>query len=178
MGGIFDFAKKFFGTKYDKDLKLITPIVEIIKLEEKKISSISNDELRKKTQSLKNQIKSYIKGEREEIENLKIKAESSEVSFQQKEKFYTQMYDLEKKIIEKIEEVLKEILPQAFAVMKETAKRFTNNSTIEVIANDFDVELASSKDFVSINGKTATYKNTWQAAGNEIQWNMIHYDVQ
>ncbi len=178
MGGIFDFAKKFFGTKYNKDLKLITPIVEKIKLEEKIISSISNDDLRQTTQSLKNQINSHIKGEREEIENLKIKAENSKTSFQQKENYYSEIDNLEKEVIEKIEEVLKEILPKAFAVMKETAKRFTNNSTIEVIANDFDVELASSKDFISINNEIATYKNTWQAAGNEIQWNMIHYDVQ
>ncbi len=178
MGGIFDFAKKFFGTKYNKDLKLITPIVEKIKLEEKIISSISNDELRQTTQSLKNQINSHIKGEREEIENLKIKAENSKTSFQQKENYYSEIDNLEKEVIEKIEEVLKEILPKAFAVMKETAKRFTNNATIEVTANDFDRELAASKDFISINNEIATYKNSWQAAGNEMQWNMIHYDVQ
>ena len=138
MGGIFDFATKFFGTKYDKDLKLITPIVKKIKLEEEKISLLSNDDLRKKTILLKDQIHSHINSEREEIEGLKIKAEDTETSFQQKENYYSEIDNLEKEIIDKIEEVLKQILPQAFAVMKETAKRFTDNSTIEVTANDFD----------------------------------------
>ena len=178
MGGIFDFATKFFGTKYDKDLKLITPIVEKIKLEEEKISLLSNDDLRKKTILLKDQIHSHINSEREEIDGLKIKAEDTETSFQQKENYYSEIDNLEKEIIDKIEEVLKQILPQAFAVMKETAKRFTDNSTIEVTANDFDRDLAASKDFISINGEKATYKNKWQAAGNEMQWNMVHYDVQ
>ena len=178
MGGIFDFATKFFGTKYDKDLKLITPIVKKIKLEEEKISLLSNDDLRKKTILLKDQIHSHINSEREEIEGLKIKAEDTETSFQQKENYYSEIDNLEKEIIDKIEEVLKQILPQAFAVMKETAKRFTDNSTIEVTANDFDRDLAASKDFISINGEKATYKNKWQAAGNEMQWNMVHYDVQ
>ena len=125
MGGIFDFAKKFFGTKYNKDLKLITPIVEKIKLEEKIISSISNDELRQTTQSLKNQINSHIKGEREEIENLKIKAENSKTSFQQKENYYSEIDNLEKEVIEKIEEVLKEILPKSFCSFFHNCKSFT-----------------------------------------------------
>jgi len=178
MAGIFDFATKFFGTKYDKDLKLIKPIVEKIKQESSKISSLSHDQLREQTILLKKKINDYVLNDKEEIQTLKEKAELKETVSEEKELFYQRIDALEKEVVEKIEVVLNQILPTAFAVMKETAKRFTENNVIDVIATEFDKDLAAKKDFISIKGEIASYKNEWNAAGNIMQWNMIHYDVQ
>ncbi len=175
MAGIFNLVTKLFGNKYDKDIKSIEPIIQQIHDEHEKIKSLSNDELREKTSELKSIIQESIRPEKEKINSLK---ENKEVDIHQKEEIYNEIDEIEKSIIAKIEVTLNEILPTAFAVIKETATRFANNNTITVSATDFDKYLAANKDFVSIDGENAIYKNSWLAAGSEIVWDMIHYDVQ
>ena len=178
MAGIFNVITKFFGNKYDKDIKKIRPIILEIHKEYEKITQLSNDDLRQQTNILKKKITEYISEEKKEISNLKAASSKESTSIQDKEKIYEKIDILEKKIVIKIEEVLNTILPTAFAVMKETAKRFQENNTITVTATGFDKELASQKDFVSIEKNNAIYKNSWNAAGVEVTWDMVHYDVQ
>jgi len=178
MAGIFNVITKFFGNKYDKDIKKIKPIILEIHKEYDKITLLSNDDLREKTNILKNKITDYISVEKKEISNLKADSNKESTSVQDKEKIYERIDFLEKEIIVKVEEVLNIILPTAFAVMKETAKRFQENNTIIVEATEFDRDLASKKDFVSIEKNNAIYKNSWNAAGVEVTWDMVHYDVQ
>ena len=177
MANIFNIVTKLFGSKYDKDIKSIKPIVQQIHEESKKLVSITNDELREKTTALKTKIEESICSEKKEVADLKSKAENEEDK-DKKEEFYNKIDEIEKSIVDKTEITLNEILPEAFAVVKETATRFTNNETIRVKATEFDRDLSVNKDFVSIDGEHAIYKNTWIAAGNEIKWEMIHYDVQ
>jgi len=178
MAGIFNLVTKLFGKKYDKDIKSIEPIIKQIHAEHEKITNISNDELRSKTIELKAKIEESVFSEKEEIKSLKNKSDKKGIDIDEKEEIYNKIDEIEKSVIEKIEITLNTILPTAFAVIKETATRFSNNTNITVSANDFDKNLAANKDFVSINGEKAIYKNSWVAAGNEISWNMIHYDVQ
>ena len=178
MAGIFNLITKLFGNKYAKDIKSIEPIVKQIHVEHEKITAISNDELRSKTIELKAKIEESIFSEKEEITSLKSKADEKGIGIDEKEEIYNKIDEIEKSIVEKTGVTLNEILPTAFAVVKETATRFSNNNTITVSATDFDRDLAANKDFVSIDGKKAVYKNSWVAAGNEISWDMIHYDVQ
>ncbi len=178
MAGLLNILGKLFGNKYDKDIKQITPIIEDIKIEYSKLNNLSNDELRLKTTEFKNKISSFINHEKEKISTLKNKAESNSTSTEEKENIYKEIDVLEENIVSKIEEILNRILPQAFAVIKETAKRFTENDSIEVTANENDKEIAATKDFVSIENEKATYKTNWDAAGTRIKWDMIHYDVQ
>ena len=175
--GIFDFATKVFGNKYDKDLKEINPIIEKIKSVYPSIQSLSNDELRSKTASFKQQIEEATKDTYKEIDTLKEKAESTDIELQQKESIYADIDTLEKNVVEKTEEVLEQILHEAFAVVKETAQRFSNGN-IEVTASDFDKDLAAIYGNVEIKGEKAIFHNKWIAAGNEIVWDMVHYDVQ
>ncbi len=175
--GIFDFATKVFGNKYDKDLKEINPIIEKIKSVYPSIQSLSNDELRSKTASFKQQIEEATKYTYKEIDTLKEKAESTDIELQQKESIYADIDTLEKNVVEKTEEVLEQILHEAFAVVKETAQRFSNGN-IEVTASDFDKDLAAIYGNVEIKGEKAIFHNKWIAAGNEIVWDMVHYDVQ
>ena len=176
MAGIFNVITKFFGNKYDKDIKKIRPIILEIHKEYEKISQLSNNNLREQTNILKNKITDYISEEKKEISNLKTNSNQEFTSVQDKEKIYEQIDILEKEIVIKIEEVLNTILPTAFAVMKETAKRFQENNTISVQATEFDKELASKKDFVSIEKNNAIYRNSWNAAGVEVTWDMVHFD--
>ena len=178
MAGLLGILGKLFGNKYDKDVKEITPLVDKINEEFSKLSSLSNNELREKTTEFKKQISDFISEEKSKIETLKEKSNLTETKTEEKEDLYKEIDALEKTIIDKIEKILNTVLPQAFAVVKETAKRFTENESIDVTANKNDTELAATKDFVSINGDTATYQTTWDAAGTEIKWDMIHYDVQ
>ena len=175
--GLFDFARKIFGNKFDKDLKEIMPAINEIKKVYPSIAALSNDELRAKTNSFKNTIKEAIKQSKTKISELKIETKKDGISINKKENLYKEIDDLEKEIIRINEETLESILPQAFAVIKETARRFTEGK-IEVTANENDRNLAASYNNVVINGAKATYKNKWIAAGNEIEWNMVHYDVQ
>ena len=174
---LLDIIGKFFGNKYEKDVKNIMPLVKQINTEFSELEEISNDKLREKTNELRNKITDYISEDKEIVKKLKEKAES-DISPSEKEDLYEQIDRSEEKIIEKIEEILNEILPTAFAIVKETARRFTENKTINVSATDFDKDLAAERDFVSIEGNQAIYKNNWKAAGNDMEWAMIHYDVQ
>ena len=167
---------KLLGNKSERDIKEVAPIVDKIKIEYDRIVQLTNDDLRAESTKLKQIIQDRIKPEEDEIAELKIKAEEAEI--QDSEKYYEQIDKLEEKIDEKLEEVLQEILPTAFAVVKDTARRFTENKTIEVIANDFDKDLATSRESININGSRAIWNNHWIAGGSEVTWNMIHYDVQ
>tara|TARA_B110000211_G_scaffold31243_1_gene31700 strand:- start:830 stop:2299 length:1470 start_codon:yes stop_codon:yes gene_type:complete len=174
---LLDIIGKIFGNKYDKDVKDIMPIVEQINKEFSELSTLSNDSLREKTQELKKQISDFTSEQRKEVEKLKIEAEK-DISVDEKELLYDKIDSIEEGIITKIEEVLNTLLPTAFAIVKETARRFTENITLSVTASDFDKDLSATKDFVSIDGDQAIYQNSWKAAGNDNEWAMIHYDVQ
>jgi preprotein translocase subunit SecA len=178
MAGFLNILGKLFGNKYDKDVKEIAPIVNEINKQYESLIHLTNDKLRQKTIDFKNQINDFVSAERNQITELKGKANSKEIKAEKKEELYKEIDTLEKTILDKIEEKLNNILPSAFAVVKETARRFTENESIEVTASDNDKELAAEKDFVSVVGNKATYKTTWDAAGTEIKWDMIHYDVQ
>tara|TARA_X000000368_G_scaffold226621_1_gene178865 strand:+ start:1288 stop:4575 length:3288 start_codon:yes stop_codon:yes gene_type:complete len=178
MAGFLDVLSKLFGNKYDKDVKLIAPIVKEINKQYEQLSPLTNDELRNKTINLKTQINNFVAEERAQIKKLKEESSSKEIPAEQKEELYKKIDALEKTILEKIEEILNTILPDAFAIVKETARRFTENETLEVTASENDKELAPTKDFIIIKGDKAAYHTTWDAAGTKIKWDMIHYDVQ
>ncbi len=178
MAFINNMVTKLFGSKYQKDLKELNPVVDLIKSVSPEIEKLSNDELRNRSEALKQKIQDHIAKENGIISQLKEKIEDDSVPVSEREKFYDEIDKTEKKIDEKIEEVLKEILPEAFAILKDTARRFTQNENIEVTASDFDRDLAASRDFVEIEGEKAIWYNSWEAGGNTITWNMIHYDVQ
>ena len=167
-----------FGSKSEKDMKEIAPIVSKIKEVYPSLASLTNDELRARTQALRDKIQAAIKEDLDQIAALKAEAEAPECSLETKEANYKKVDELEKKVDDKVEEQLNEILPEAFAIMKDTARRFAENETVVVTATDFDRELALTKDFVSIVDDKAVYKNTWLAGGSPIKWEMVHYDVQ
>ena len=170
--------KTVFGSKADKDRKQIEPYVEKIKAVYPTIEALSNDELRARSQNLKKQIADYIAADEARIVELKGKLELPETSLEEKEKISKEVDELTRRIDDKIEDKLDEILPEAFAVMKDTARRFAQNDTVVVTANDFDRELAATKDFVTIDGDKAVYATHWMAGGNDLKWDMIHYDCQ
>ena len=170
--------KLIFGSKADKDRKQIEPYLEKIKAVYPAIEALSNDELRARSEALKKQIADFIAADEARIVELKAKLELAETSLEEKEKVSKEIDETTKRIDEKIEEKLDEILPEAFAIMKDTARRFAQNETVVVTANDFDRDLAAVKDFVTIEGDKAVYANHWMAGGNDLKWDMIHYDVQ
>jgi len=167
---------KRFGNKSDRDIKEIMPMVEQVKAAYAQISELTNDELRNKTRALQEQIAQHIAEETKQIEQLKTEAENADLDEQ--EALYENIEKLEKQIDDKIEDVLNTVLPEAFAVIKETARRFKENTEVVVTATEYDKDLAASHDFVKINGDQATYFNHWIAGGTEISWDMLHYDVQ
>ena len=174
---MLNFLTKIFGTKSDKDLKLISPMVDEVKEAYESIKLLSTDQLRAKTQEFKKRIAEYIKEEQDEIDALKKKAETEE-DVTEKEAIYADVDKREKDIAQRIEEVLGEILPEALAVMKETARRFKENEAITVNATDLDRELSVTKGYIKIEGDKAVWQNNWIAAGNKVTWDMVHYDVQ
>jgi preprotein translocase subunit SecA len=178
MSFVNTFLQKFIGTKAQRDLSEVQPVVEIIKEAYQQVVNLSNDELRARSMGLKNKIREYIKPDEEEIEALKAKAENDETPVDDVEKIYTQVDKLVKELDQKIEQILNEILPEAFSIVKETARRFKENERVIVTANDFDRNLATTRDTVLIEGDKAVYLNHWMAGGNEITWDMVHYDVQ
>jgi preprotein translocase subunit SecA len=178
MSIINSVMKLFFGSKAEKDMKEIAPYVEKIKAVYPRFEAMSNDELRAETQRLREVIAERIAADEAEIVALQEQLESPETDIAEKEDIGKEIDRRKKEVDEKIETVLLEILPEAFAIMKDTARRFQANEQIKVTATDFDRELASVKDFVSINGDTAIYQNEWMAGGNMIKWDMVHYDVQ
>src|SRR5690554_4959158 len=174
--GFNKIISKIFGNKAQRDLNEINPVVKRIKEVYPEIEKLSNDELRNRTKDLEKQIRDYVAEEKQQIEQLKAGLE--EVELDKREPIWNQIDKIEKEINEKYEKVLDEILPIAFSIMKDTARRFTQNNEIVVTATEFDRNLAASHDFVRIEGDKAIYQNRWIAGGNEITWEMIHYDVQ
>lgn len=175
---MLEFLSKIFGSKSDRDIKHIRPLVDKIKEEFAKLESLSNDELRGKTSNFKQVIAEYLADIDQEINSLKAEAEQVEVEMAEKNAIYDKVDKLIKDRDKKLEEVLMQILPEAFAVVKETARRFTENTSLEVTASDFDRALAAEKSNVEIKGDKAFWQNSWIAAGTTVTWNMVHYDVQ
>ena len=170
--------KSLFGNKKDKDVKLLQPFVHRVNEEFAKLNSISNDELRNHTVGLKKKIADFIFVEENKIAELRKEAALDTTPLDEKESIYQEIEKLVKLVDEKIEVILLEILPEAFAIVKETAKRFKENNEITVTASAFDKDLSVSADFVRIEGDKAVWKNSWSAAGTTVVWDMVHYDVQ
>lgn len=167
---------KLFGNKSTRDMKLIQPWVEKVKNAYTAIETLDNDGLRAKTKSLQAAIQGSADDIKTKIENLKAKIENTPL--EDREVIFNQIDKLEKEVLERYEEALTEALPDAFAIVKETARRFTENAEIVVTATDFDRDLAATRDFVRIEGDNAIYQNHWLAGGNDMRWDMVHYDVQ
>ena len=178
MSALTSIIKFLFGSKADKDRKEIQPYVEKIKAIYPTIEALSNDELRTHSAALRKRIADFIAEDEAHVAAQKSRLEDFNISLDEKEKISKDIDQTVKRIDEKIEKVLDEILPEAFAIMKDTARRFAQNDTVEVTANDFDRNLAAKKDFVNIEGEKAIYSTHWTAGGNDIKWDMIHYDVQ
>ncbi len=174
--GFNNFISKIFGNKAQRDMREVNPIVNTIKEAYKDIEKLSNDELRAKTKELEKRISEYVAEEKAEIERLK--ADIENIPLEEREAVWNKIDKIEKDTTEKYEKILNEVLPVAFSIVKDTARRFTENSQIVVTATDFDRDLAASHDFVRIEGDKAIYQNHWIAGGNEITWEMVHYDVQ
>ncbi|MEG0454137.1 MAG: preprotein translocase subunit SecA, partial [Bacteroides sp.] len=174
--GFNEFLSSIFGNKSTRDMKEIQPWVDKIKAAYPEVAALDNDALRAKTQELKAYIYDSATAERTKVEELKANIEN--VELEDREEVFAQIDKLEKEILEIYEKALDEVLPVAFSIVKETAKRFTENEFIEVTATAFDRDLAATKDFVRIEGDKAIYQNHWLAGGAEVSWNMIHYDVQ
>lgn len=173
------FFRKLFKTKSQRDVKAILPTLAETKSAYEIIKNLSNDELRAKTGEFRNTIQEYISEEENRIIELKHKMDVEyEMDVTEKESIYKELDELEKKSYDKTQDILNKILPEAFAVMKETARRFKENELIEVTATDFDRNLATTRAHVEVNGDKAYYHNSWVAGGNKIVWDMVHYDVQ
>ena len=170
---------KLFGNKSQRDIKEISPLLEATKIAYQSISLLSNDELRAKTQEFKDRIAEYVADERNQIAEFKERIDIEvDMDVDEKELLYQQIDKLEKLEYDKIQEILNEILPEAFSVVKETAKRFTENEKVEVSIMPWDRDLAAKRDSVNIIGEKAYYDNKWSAGGTMITWDMVHYDVQ
>ena len=175
--GFNDFLKSIFGNKSQRDLREIKPIVDQINKIYPTLAPLSNDELRARISEIKKAIKDSTADKRNEIADIKKQIET--IEYENREPYWEKIDGIEKDILEVYEKVLNNYLPEVFAIVRETARRFKENETIEVTASDFDRELAAQgKDFLSIDGDKALYHNHWIAGGNEITWDMVHYDVQ
>ena len=174
---IASILKKVFGSKADRDLKQIRPVLNKVLEAYGPIDKLSNDELRAKTEELKARLRECEAPFEKRIAEIKAKLDE-DIPVHEKESLATESDKLVKEEDAEIEKVLEEILPEAFAIMKSTARRFKENATIEVSANDFDRSLSINHDFVHIEGDKAVYQNHWIAGGNEVTWDMVHYDVQ
>jgi len=174
---INNLLKIFVGDKSEKDIKAIQPLVKHVLKFEQEFQSLSNEELRAKTIAFKQKIQAALNKQKEEIAKIKTEIETTE-DIDKREDLYLEIDKIEKEAYEISEKVLAEILPEAFAVVKETAKRFTNNPTISVKSTPNDVELSATKSYVNILDDQAIWSNSWNAAGKEVTWDMIHYDVQ
>ncbi|MDF2437194.1 MAG: preprotein translocase, SecA subunit [Bacteroidota bacterium] len=172
-------VSKLFGTKSDRDLKEIQPIVDKVLAEYPKLSSLSNDQLRAKTAEFKKRISDNISAEEKEIDTLRKKMETDlTIEVDEKERMYEEIDEIEKTILKKNNEMLDSILPEAFAVIKETARRLKELKTIEVTATQMDRDIAAKRKSVEIKGDKALWHNIWEAAGITVTWDMVHYDVQ
>ena len=168
--------QSLFGNKSTRDMKLIQPLVEKVKVTYDEIKALSNDQLRAKTKEIQAYVQNAAKEQKEKIAELK--AQIEETPIDERESLFNQIDKLEKEALEVYEVALNEVMPVAFGIMHDTARRFTENEEIVVTATDFDRDLAATKDFVRIEGDNAIYSNHWIAGGNDTKWDMIHYDVQ
>jgi len=170
--------KSLFGDKSSRDMKLIQPLVEKVKAVSPTIEKLSNDELRARTKELQQQVQQAAKEQKQQIAELKAKIEDTPID--ERAEIFSQIDKLEKEALEVYEKALNEVGPEVFAIVKETARRFAENEETVVTATDFDRELAADprKDFITIDGDKAIYHNHWTAGGNDLKWEMIHYDVQ
>ena len=176
MLGINEFLTKLFGNKSQRDLKEITPWVDKVKAVYPSIQALSNDELRARVDVIKQRIQDAVADEKAKVNELRGSIETKEL--EEREAIWAEVDKIEKTITEKMEVVLDQSLPEVFAIMKDTARRFKENPEVVVTATPFDRELAPRHDFVRIEGDKAIYQNHWKAGGNEITWDMVHYDVQ
>ena len=174
--GFNEFLSKIFGNKSTRDMKEIKPWVEKIKAAYPEVERLDNDGLRAKTKELQKYIRESASKEQAQVDELKASIESMEL--EEREEVFARIDKLEKEILEIYEKALEEVMPVAFSIVKATAKRFSENEEIVVTATDFDRQLAVTKDFVRIEDDKAIFKNHWNAGGNEMSWNMVHYDVQ
>ena len=173
-----NFLKSLFGDKSSRDMKLIQPLVEKVKAVYPEIQKLNNDELRAKTKELQHYVQSSADEQKKQIEELKAKIEETPID--EREDIFNQIDKLEKEVLDLYEKALDEVMPTAFSIIKDTARRFAENEETIVTATDFDKELAANpaNDFVTIDGDKAIYHNEWTAGGNKLKWNMVHYDVQ
>ena len=174
--GFNEFLSSIFGNKATRDMKEIKPWVDKVKAAYPEIVALDNDALRAKTEELKAYIRNSAAEQRAKVEELKASVENTEL--EEREELFAQIDKIEKEILDTYEKALDEVLPVAFSIVKETAKRFSENEEIVVTATEFDRHLAATKDFVRIEGDKAIYQNHWVAGGNDTLWNMVHYDVQ
>ena len=174
--GFTKLLQSLFGNKSTRDMRLIQPIVEKVKAVYPEIEALDNDALRAKTKEIQQYVQDSAKEQKEKVAELKSKIEDTPID--EREVIFNQIDKIEKEILEIYEGALNEVLPVAFSIVKETARRFAENEEIVVQANDFDRELAATKDFVRIEDDKAIYSNHWEAGGNEMTWDMVHYDVQ
>ena len=176
--GFTNFLTSLFGNKSSRDMKLIQPLVDKVKAAYPEIQALDNDALRAKTKEIQKYVQDSAKDLKEKIEELKATIEDTPID--QRESIFHQIDKLEKEALEKYEVALNDVMPVAFSIVKETARRFAENEETIVTATDFDRELAAdpSKDFITIEGDKAYYHNHWTAGGNDLKWEMIHYDVQ
>ena len=174
MASFINVIGKIFGSKADRDLKQLTPDLEKIKKEYERIDKLDHDDLRAETQKIREIILEYTAEDEKQKAALRKQLEDVEIEIDKKEELATEVDKLTKKIDEKIEEVLERMLPQAFAIMKSTARRFQENETLTVTATDFDRQLSTHKDHMEIRGDKAVWHNSWMAGGNMITWDMVH----
>ncbi|HLO57711.1 MAG TPA: preprotein translocase subunit SecA [Bacteroidales bacterium] len=172
------FLSKFFGSKSQRDIKEILPVLDKIREAYAGIEKLSNDELRSKTLEIKDYVRNSVKEQEEQIRDLRDQIEAGDLDVEKMEDAYHEIDKIEKEIISDIENSLNEVLPVAFSIVKETARRFKENQYLEVTATDMDKLLASQRNSVKIEGDKARYMNTWLAGGNPITWDMVHYDQQ
>ena len=170
--------KSLFGDKSTRDMKLIQPLVEEVKKVYPEIQQLSNDALRAKTKELQQYVRKAAEEQNKQIEALKEEVEKTPID--QREEIFNHIDKLEKEVLDRYEVALNEVMPTAFSIIKDTARRFAENDEVVVEATDFDRELAANpaNDFITIDGDKAIYHNEWTAGGNKIKWNMVHYDVQ
>jgi len=172
------FLKALFGDKSSRDMKLIQPFVEKVKQAYPAVEKLSNDELRERTQQIRRQVQESAKEQKAEID--KLKATIEQTPLDERADIFSKIDKLEKEALEVYENALNDVMAEVFAIVKDTARRFAQNEETVVTANDFDRELAGDprKDFITIDGDKAIYHNHWTAGGNDLKWEMIHYDVQ
>ncbi len=170
--------KKLFGSKAERDIKQINPTLKLVLAAYDRLDKLSDDDLRAESAALRDKVRAYTAAEEEKVAQIREQLTDPEMEVSRKEKLATELDELVKTIDKKIEEILDQVLPEAFAIMKSTARRFKENERIRVKATEFDRNLSANHDFVNIDGDDAIWRNSWMAGGNMVTWDMVHYDVQ